>query len=950
MKSSFTIGSLVNARHREWVVLPGSTDEALLVRPLGGTDAETTALLPSIESVTSTQFSPPDPTRPGDDRSCRLLRDAVRLGFRSSAGPFRSFARINVEPRPYQLVPLLLALRLDPVRILIADDVGIGKTVEAGLIARELLDRGEVERMAVLCPPHLAEQWQRELHEKFHIEADLVLPSTVARLERPCNVGESLFEYPGRRFFIVSTDFIKSDRRREEFQRACPELVIIDEAHTCVSATQGAHQRYKLVSGLIERKQSRHLILVTATPHSGKEEAFRDLLTLLNPEFQDLPADLTGPQNEPNRRRVAAHLVQRRRGDILQYLDARTDFPRRDVLRDVTYKLSPEYKKLFEKVLAYAREVVRDPVQGNKHRQRIRWWSMLALLRSLASSPRAAAQTLHTRSGTAGTETEDQANEVGRQSLLDLSESEAADGFDNAPGADSGEEQADAEKVRRRLEEMSREAAKLEGASDQKLQTAVTFIKKELLGAGFNPIIFCRFIPTAEYVAEALRKALPGDVEVQAVTGTLPPEERELRVLELGKSKRRVLVATDCLSEGINLQEHFNAVFHYDLAWNPTRHEQREGRIDRYGQEGVKDATGQRTVRTATYYGIDNHIDGIVLRVLLKRHKTIQGSLGVSVPVPFDTEQIIEAIFEGLLVKPGGEQAELFEEFFKPKQMELDFKWKEAEERETRSRTMFAQLSIKVDEVARELGEIRAAIGAGADVAAFTREALSAYGSAVSRKNGSLVADLMGTPRALQESLALERPELMARFEKPVGEDEIYLTRTHPVVEGLSSFVFSHALDEASIEGKPAARRCGVIYTNSVQKKTTLLLVRYRFQISSKKLDGSADSALAEDVGLLAFEGHPSTPVWLPDQRAVDILSAKPGKNLGADRATNFLERVIPDLHLLTPHFDERAERLAEQLHASHIRVRPRTTRRSRVEPYLPVDVLGVYLYFPVQS
>ena len=131
-----------------------------------------------------------------------MLRDAVRLGFRSSAGPFRSFARIAVEPRPYQLVPLLMALKLDPVRLLIADDVGIGKTIEAGLIARELLDRGEVERLAVLCPPQLAEQWQVELHDKFHIDAELVLPGTATRLERNCRVGQSLFDlHP---FVIVS--------------------------------------------------------------------------------------------------------------------------------------------------------------------------------------------------------------------------------------------------------------------------------------------------------------------------------------------------------------------------------------------------------------------------------------------------------------------------------------------------------------------------------------------------------------------------------------------------------------------------------------------------------------------------------------------------------------------------------------------------------------------------
>src|SRR6266545_6149289 len=146
-----------------------------MVRPLGGTEDEATGLLLPLEKVEPAQFDLPDPAQPGDYRSCRLLRDAVRLGFRSSAGPFRSFARIAVEPRPYQLVPLLMGLKLDPVRVLIADDVGIGKTIEAGLIARELLDRGEVQRLAVLCPPHLAEQWQLELRDKFHIDAELVL-------------------------------------------------------------------------------------------------------------------------------------------------------------------------------------------------------------------------------------------------------------------------------------------------------------------------------------------------------------------------------------------------------------------------------------------------------------------------------------------------------------------------------------------------------------------------------------------------------------------------------------------------------------------------------------------------------------------------------------------------------------------------------------------------------
>jgi hypothetical protein len=229
-QGSYTVGSLVQARGREWVVLPDSSEDLLMLKPLGGRDEEVTGILPDLEPISAASFDLPDPSKPGDFRSARLLREAARLGFRGSAGPFRSFGRIAVEPHHYQLVPLLVALKQDPVRILIADDVGIGKTVEACLVARELLDRGEANRLVVLCPPHLAEQWQQEVREKFNIDAELLLPSTVRKLEGQC-LGESVF----RRFphLIVSIDFIKSERYRHDFVQDGAELIIVDEAHTC---------------------------------------------------------------------------------------------------------------------------------------------------------------------------------------------------------------------------------------------------------------------------------------------------------------------------------------------------------------------------------------------------------------------------------------------------------------------------------------------------------------------------------------------------------------------------------------------------------------------------------------------------------------------------------------------------------------------------------------------
>lgn len=938
---SFAVGSLVKARGREWVVLPESQEDFLVLRPLGGTEDEIAGIHTRLERIEPAQFDLPDPKDQGDYFSCRLLRDAVRLGFRSSAGPFRSFAKIAVEPRPYQLVPLLMALKLDPVRVLIADDVGIGKTIEAGLIAKELLERGEIQRLAVLCPPPLAEQWQSELYEKFHIEAELVLTSTVTRLERHCRVGESLFDlYP---VVIVSMDFIKSDRRREEFFRTCPEMVIVDEAHTCAYAGEGKgsrHQRHKLISGLASQA-NRHMILVTATPHSGKEEAFRSLLTLLKPEFSALPEDLGGRQNEHHRRRLAEHFVQRKRGDIRNYLGSETLFPTREDLES-NYRLSPEYKALFGRAINYARETVKEAGTGH-FQQRVKWWSALALLRALASSPAAAAATLRNRAVVADAETIEEADELGRRTVLDLVIDEAGDALDVSPGCDTSIDEHHAD--RQRLLRMARDAESLKDGKDSKLKKAIEIVSG-FVKDGFHPIVFCRFIQTAEYVAQSLRSSLPKSVEVMAVTGILPPKEREERVLELSKSAKRVLVCTDCLSEGVNLQDHFNAILHYDLSWNPTRHEQREGRVDRFGQPSP-------LVKMVTYYGLDNQIDGIVLDVLVRKHKIIRSTLGISVPVPADTDQVIEAIFEGLLLK--GKPADTsqliipgFEAFIKPKKDSLYKAWDATVDREKRSRNMFAQHIIKIEEVHEELKAVQEAIGSGVEVEKFCRDALTAHGAFI-EGNGTISVDLSDkvVSRSLVEALG-NLQKFKASFSLPVQEGEVYLNRTHPVVEGLSGFVMEGAFDPLL---KTVAKRCGVIRTSMVDRRTTLLLTRFRFHIITER-ENDEKALLAEDCCIFGFKGSPANAEWIDIEFAEKLLFAQPEVNVSSDQATHFLKRALDEFEVLKPHLEESARKRGDELLKAHTRVRKASSQKGVkhfIEPHLPPDVLGLYIYLPTK-
>lgn len=937
----FEPGALVSARGREWVVLPESTEEMLLLRPLGGRDDEISGIyLAEGEAVSAATFALPDSERPGDWRSCHLLRTAVRLGFRSAAGPFRSFAGIAFEPRSYQLVPLLMALKLDPVRLLIADDVGIGKTIEASLIAKELLERGEAAGLAVLTPPHLAEQWHRELRDKFHLETELVLASTAARLERACHVGQSLFEV--HRHVVVSMDFIRSERRRDEFLRACPDLVIVDEAHTATSAHEGRGRqlRHELLVRLAARPE-RHLILVTATPHSGKDEAFHSLLRLLDPALGDLPADLTGPANEPHRRHLAKHFVQRRRGDIRHYLAEDTPFPQRDSKApEITFAFSPPQRQFFDRILEFARETI-EVNDSDRRRQRVRWWSALALLRSVASSPRAAAATLRNRAAGLDAESLEAVDILGEESVLDRDD--GGDGTTSSleAGADFTE---DPGPVRRRLLDFAREAEALEGATDHKLARFLKLLD-DLLRDGRNPIIFCRFIPTAEYLAEAVRRHVKERASVEAVTGTLAPEDREARVEALALAPRRVLVCTDCLSEGINLQQAFDAVVHYDLAWNPTRHEQREGRVDRYGQPAA-------TVRTVLFYGTNNPMDGLILEVLLRKHQTIKSSLGISVPIPLDASSVVNALAEALLLRKGDTVDQLLLPGVTPALVEeAEQRWDAAAEREKRSRTMFAQETIKPEEVAAELAAERAALGTRADIESFVREALKAAGAQFTEGN-PLGVDLREAPHALRDALG-GRDSFKACFELPVPEGALHLIRSHPLVQGLAAWVMDTALDAApdgsSERSSPIAARTGVVRTNSVTTRTTLLLLRDRFHLHARSERGE-EVLLAEDVRLAAFRGSPAEPLWLDAAAANALIDAVPAGNIAPEQARPFLREVVAACPALQPALEAQARLRATELLAAHQRVSTaarQTHRKLRVEPKLPVDVLGMWVLLP---
>ncbi len=967
MSLTYTAGSLVAARGREWVVLPESAPDMLVLRPLGGSEDDIAAVFPTFEEVRPAEFAAPSPDDLGDQRAAGLLRTALRIGFRSGAGPFRSLASIAVEPRAYQLVPLLMALRQRTVRLLISDDVGIGKTVEAGLIAKELLAQGEATRLAVLCSPALAEQWQGELREKFGIDAELVLASTVSRLERNLELGQSLFDrHP---FTIISTDFIKSTRHREDFVKHCPDLVIVDEAHSCVAADDPAQGgassatnqlRYELLRK-VSADADRHLLLLTATPHSGKESAFRNLLGLVRPELATL--DL---ENPAGRAKLAEHFVARKRADVRDYLTKedgladdslaeRTAFPSDRWTKDEPYKLTPAYRALLDDAIAYAADRVHAAGEQGKREARIAWWSVIALLRSMVSSPAAAAQTLKTRSESATARTAHEADVLGAPVAADSAENDRLEGMDVAPGA------AESEDAGARLLELAGRAEELMGpAGDAKLK-ALTKHLKDLIGKGYNPIVFCRYIPTADYLAQQLDGKLGKKTRIAAVTGTLSPQQRLERIEQLAAeeggdpSVRRVLIATDCLSEGVNLQHHFDAVVHYDLAWNPTRHDQREGRVDRYGQK-------RDQVRVITMYGEDNGIDGKVLEVLFKKHRQIKKDLGISVSVPDETASgVTDAVVEWLLLHGRqGSQESLFEMDGHQESFDrIEREWTSAAEREKTSRSKYAQRAIHPEEVAREVAAVRAALGGAEEVREFTLEALRDLDALIRDPrdgSGDFTAQVGGTPAGLRDALAAtlgnrlveEDREIPFRTTPAIGRGEAALVRTDPAIGAVASYVLDSALD-AKAQGPRPARRCGVVTTDAVSVRTTLLLVRYRFHLTLPSRSGERQ-VVAEDARLLAYEGLPQRARWLDDDAAAALLGARATANTHELAARKSITRALEGLPGLADHLTEYGTRLAAELDASHRRVRKANeeiVRGLKVVPQEPADVLGVYVYVP---
>jgi hypothetical protein len=478
----------------------------------------------------------------------------------------------------------------------------------------------------------------------------------------------------------------------------------------------------------------------------------------------------------------------------------------------------------------------------------------------------------------------------------------------------------------------------------------------KLLKEGFHPIVWCRYIATAEYVAEGLQKELRrsnSNVRVVAITGRLGDDERRAKIDELANEPHRVLVATDCLSEGVNLQHAFNAALHYDLPWNPNRLEQREGRVDRYGQRA-------KVVKAIRYFSPDSAVDGVVLDVLLNKAREIHKTLGTYVPVPEEIDTVSVAVLIAIFLlgrRTGADQLQFEFEGEVPEVDAMHQHWERDAERERVNRTRFAQRALKPNEVKRELEATDAVLGDPEAVREFVLNAAQRIGLKITRDKRAnafrvaVKADASITlPPAITYSLPLVKDgDWIVSFISPTPDGAEYLGRNHRFVTALARFLVEEALTKG---GSGHASRCGVIRTRAVNRLTTILLLRVRYLLQQPQ----HPPLLSEEVLVTGFSGSQPEPQlgrdWIEDSDALRLLAdAKPDANIPIAEKRQLVEAGLNAWSKLDSALREKINARSTDLEKSHKRVRQAVALRVReltVEPQFPPDLLGLLVLQPM--
>ena len=539
----------------------------------------------------------------GDGRLFKLASEARRIKAAHLFDPYVAVEAADIDPLPHQIEAVYRKMMpIQPLRFILADDPGAGKTIMSGLYIRELALRGDVERVLIVAPGSLVVQWQDELSQRFQLHFRILSNDMVetARTGNP---------FTEENLLIARLDQLA---RREDLQEKLSasrwDLVVVDEAHKMSAHYYGRKlnktKRYQLGERL--RDLTRHLLLLTATPHSGKQESYMLFLALLD-------EDTFGGRLRGGEVPDASHLMRRYLKESLLTFDGKPLFPERRA-HSVKYDLSPPEQHLYEEVTDYVRhgmDRAKQIEQKNRRRGLVVGFALAALQRRLASSPHAIYRSLRRRRERLQKRLEEleaiaEGREVTDPMLSNLSEDDLAffdyDDFDDEQIDEMETEVIDQATAAETVPELQKEIETLgrlvaiaaevrKAGTDTKWEELSTVLQSEHMngpgGTRRKIIVFTEHKDTLDYLQRRIVGLLGRRERVVVIHGSVSREHRRHRQdAFINDPEVQVMVATDAAGEGVNLQR-ANLMVNYDLPWNPNRIEQRFGRIHRIGQTEV---------------------------------------------------------------------------------------------------------------------------------------------------------------------------------------------------------------------------------------------------------------------------------------------------------------------------------------------------------------------------
>ena len=848
----YTPGTLIEARRRLWRV-DGQEENILHVTAVDDAQEQARLFLP-FETPKPGQIAAPESQVVGYAQAQDLMLRAFRLSMMHSTAPLLSLQRSRVIPVSYQMVPVVMSLQQPRVRLLIADDVGLGKTIEAGLVISELMARGQARRVLVICPASLREQWQDALERFFHIEAQLFSRQHRRGLERDLPAGMNPWEF--HNVFIVSVDYAKMPEIKNQILEVPWDVVVIDEAHQVAKPHQvGGDQRVRmdrwdLAQALAFSPKVRHLLLLTATPHNGYTDTFASLLKLL-----DVGA-VSGAAHAPqiNREVARQHIVQRRRKDVDAWIaQGKHAFPERDQKEEIIQP-SETMQTVIKAVENYGNMILEHAKDANLHIQTLAGWTVLHLHKRVLSSPEALRRSLDNRRDAlekrlAGLSEADAglSTEIARANVLDQDAGETGDENEGGSRAErvlpGTSESLQAELAA--LEDLSDLARKLSPALDTKLQD---FLKKVLWGLLVKKpkvIVFTRYRDTLEYVTAQIKKnERYKDVEVIPIHGGLNDAQRREAFHKFETAPRAILMATDAISEGINLQNIASQIIHYELPWNPNRLEQRNGRVDRFGQpEEIV------VIRTLV---MDETLDAAIMKILVKKSRQIREDYGFSPPFFGDETNMLELIREHGIVL-GARQLSLFDTLPAADMGSLGDPFSDDILHRIQDESFYGQNHISLEEVEQKRRAVEAAIGTADEIKRFVLSGLNRLRCEV-RENSD------GTYRIFLNHPDLRLPGLgneLARvtFDPQMeGSDLLGLDLGHPLVRRLIELTKREAFQAEPGGQSNRYGRTAVVLTKDAPEVTALYTLLVRF------VTGTKPPQILEDLLTLALPVYGDQP------------------------------------------------------------------------------------------